>query len=66
MFIIPIYFQVTKGASLAVAGAYLIPAIVGNTTGGLLTGAWIKRFVISFDRRPLLMSSDAQNQNWSL
>lgn len=43
MFMIPIYFQVTKDASPAVAGAYLIPAVVGNTTGGLLTGAWIKR-----------------------
>ncbi|KAI4954926.1 hypothetical protein J4E86_006236 [Alternaria arbusti] len=43
MFIIPIYFQVTNNASTGEAGAYLIPSVVGNTVGGLLTGAWIKR-----------------------
>ncbi|KAH7396957.1 putative major facilitator superfamily transporter [Phaeosphaeria sp. MPI-PUGE-AT-0046c] len=43
MFIVPIYFQVTKNASTAQAGAYLVPAVIGNTVGGLLTGAWIKR-----------------------
>ncbi|KIW00575.1 hypothetical protein, variant [Verruconis gallopava] len=45
MMIIPIYFQVTKKASTAVAGTYLIPAVFGNTIGGLLTGFFIKRRV---------------------
>jgi len=48
MFIIPIYFQVTNNASTGEAGAYLIPSVVGNTVGGLLTGAWIKRYSLSF------------------
>jgi hypothetical protein len=43
MLIIPIYFQVTKNASTAVAGAYLIPSVFGNTIGGLATGAFINR-----------------------
>jgi len=43
MSIVPVYFQVTNGASTGQAGAYLVPAILGNTLGGLLTGAWIKR-----------------------
>jgi formate/nitrite transporter FocA (FNT family) len=43
MCIVPIYFQVTSGASTGEAGAYLIPAVIGNTVGGLLAGAWIKR-----------------------
>lgn len=43
MFMVPIYFQVTANATTAQAGAYLVPAVIGNTIGGLLTGAWIKR-----------------------
>jgi formate/nitrite transporter FocA (FNT family) len=46
MLIIPIYFQVTKNSTIAEAGAYLIPSIVGNTVGGLITGAYIKKFVL--------------------
>ncbi|KAH6676218.1 major facilitator superfamily domain-containing protein [Halenospora varia] len=42
MMIVPMYFQVFKNASLAASGAYLIPAIIGNTIGGLATGAWIQ------------------------
>lgn len=41
MFIIPIYFQGTMKASPG--GAFLVPTILGNTVGGLMTGAWIKR-----------------------
>jgi fucose permease len=37
------YFQVTNNASTAKAGAYLVPTIVGNTVGGLITGAVIKK-----------------------
>ncbi|RJE25667.1 resistance protein [Aspergillus sclerotialis] len=44
MVTVPLYWQVTKRASPAAAGFYLIPAIVGNTLGGLLTGRWIKRY----------------------
>ena len=40
---VPIFFQATKRASTAAAGAYLIPAFVGNTLGGLLAGYWIKK-----------------------
>jgi MFS family permease len=43
MFTIPLYFQVTKGASPSEAGLYLVPSIVGNTVGALLTGIFIKR-----------------------
>jgi hypothetical protein len=43
MFSIPLYFQVTSGASNAEAGSYLVPAVVGNTIGGLMTGLVIKR-----------------------
>jgi hypothetical protein len=35
-FSIPLYFQVTKGASNTEAGSYLVPAVVGNTIGGLV------------------------------
>ncbi|EYE95188.1 MFS general substrate transporter [Aspergillus ruber CBS 135680] len=44
MVTVPLYWQVTKNASPAAAGFYLIPAIIGNTLGGLLTGRWIMRY----------------------
>lgn len=43
MFVVPLYFQVTAFASPATAGFYLVPAVVGNTIGGLTCGAYIKR-----------------------
>ncbi|KAM5341447.1 hypothetical protein ACJ41O_014478 [Fusarium nematophilum] len=43
MFAIPLYFQVTASASPSASGYYLVPAIVGNTVGGLLTAAYIKK-----------------------
>lgn len=43
MLYIPLYFEVTQRSTAAEAGAYLIPSIVGNTVGGLSTGAYIKR-----------------------
>ncbi|CAM1509716.1 Fc.00g000510.m01.CDS01 [Cosmosporella sp. VM-42] len=43
MFVVPLYFQVTNNASPSAAGFYLIPAVVGNTFGGLITGAYIKK-----------------------
>ncbi|EYB30290.1 hypothetical protein FG05_07720 [Fusarium graminearum] len=43
MFSVPLYFQVTKGASNTVAGAYLFPAVAGNAIGAILAGLVIKR-----------------------
>ncbi|CAK7212285.1 hypothetical protein SBRCBS47491_001411 [Sporothrix bragantina] len=43
MYGVPLYFQVTRAASPSAAGFYLVPAVVGNTVGGLLTGAYIQR-----------------------
>ncbi|KAI1415865.1 MFS general substrate transporter [Hypoxylon sp. FL1857] len=40
---VPLYFQVTERSSSTVAGAHLMPAVIGNTIGGLITGAWIRR-----------------------
>lgn len=43
MFTVPLYFQVTAKASSTVAGAHLIPAVAGNTVGGLAAGMFIRR-----------------------
>lgn len=43
MFSIPLYFQVTQRASTTEAGGHLVPAVVGNTLGGLLAGTFIRR-----------------------
>ncbi|KAF7521598.1 hypothetical protein PCG10_008213 [Penicillium crustosum] len=43
MFSVPLYFQVTQRASTTEAGVHLIPAVVGNTLGGLLAGMFIRR-----------------------
>ncbi|KAF2791573.1 MFS general substrate transporter [Melanomma pulvis-pyrius CBS 109.77] len=43
MFAVPLYFQITSQASNTVAGAHLIPAVVGNAVGGILSGVIIKR-----------------------
>jgi MFS family permease len=43
MFAVPLYFQVTASASNAVAGAHLVPAVVGNAIGGILSGIIINR-----------------------
>lgn len=43
MFSIPLYFQVTQRASTTAAGVHLVPAVVGNTIGGLIAGNFIKR-----------------------
>lgn len=44
MLFIPLYFQVSSNSSPGEAGAYMIPSILGNTAGGLVTGALIKRY----------------------
>lgn len=43
MMLVPLYFQTTANASTGEAGAHLVPAIIGNTIGGLIVGAWIKK-----------------------
>jgi MFS family permease len=43
MFAVPLYFQVTSGASNTVAGAHLVPAVIGNALGGVISGAIISR-----------------------
>jgi predicted MFS family arabinose efflux permease len=43
MFSVPLYFQVTQRASTTAAGGHLVPAVVGNTIGGLLAGIFIRR-----------------------
>lgn len=43
MLVVPLYVQVTMSVSPATAGLYLVPAVIGNALGGLLTGYWIRR-----------------------
>ncbi|KAI5927578.1 major facilitator superfamily domain-containing protein [Camillea tinctor] len=43
MFTVPLYFQVTQRSSNTVAGAHLMPSVIGNTIGGILTGLIIHR-----------------------
>ncbi|KAH8429260.1 uncharacterized protein LDX57_006927 [Aspergillus melleus] len=43
LFSVPLYFQVTQRASATVAGGHMVPAVVGNTFGGLLAGVFIRR-----------------------
>ncbi|KAK3949854.1 major facilitator superfamily domain-containing protein [Pseudoneurospora amorphoporcata] len=45
MFTVPLYFQVTSTPrpSATVAGAHLVPAVVGNAVGGIISGSAIKR-----------------------
>ncbi|GES65316.1 efflux pump antibiotic resistance protein [Aspergillus terreus] len=43
MFSVPLYFQVTAKASSTIAGAHLVPAVIGNTVGGLMAGVFIRR-----------------------
>ncbi|KAJ5609852.1 Major facilitator superfamily domain general substrate transporter [Penicillium herquei] len=43
LFSVPLYFQVTQQASTTMAGIHLVPAVVGNTLGGLLAGIFIKK-----------------------
>ncbi|KAK4241185.1 major facilitator superfamily domain-containing protein [Achaetomium macrosporum] len=43
MFSVPLYFQITARASNTAAGTHLVPAVVGNALGGLISGLIIKR-----------------------
>ncbi|KAI1751536.1 major facilitator superfamily transporter [Xylaria castorea] len=43
MYFVPLYFQVTSGATNTIAGLHLVPAVVGNAAGGLVAGYFIRR-----------------------
>ncbi|KAI0201228.1 major facilitator superfamily transporter [Astrocystis sublimbata] len=43
MYFVPLYFQVTSGVSNTIAGLHLVPAVVGNTLGGLAAGYFIRK-----------------------
>jgi MFS family permease len=43
MFAVPLYFQVTSNVSNSIAGAHLVPAVVGNALGGIVSGVIIRR-----------------------
>ncbi|KAK3496466.1 major facilitator superfamily domain-containing protein [Neurospora crassa] len=45
MFTVPLYFQVTSTPrpSATVVGAHLVPAVMGNAIGGIMSGSAIKR-----------------------
>lgn len=43
--LVPLYFQVSAHATLTIAGAHLMPSVIGNAVGGLLTGYVIKRSI---------------------
>jgi hypothetical protein len=47
MMLIPIYFQVSAHTSVTTAGAHLMPAVIGNALGGILSGIVIKRLDLS-------------------
>ncbi|KAJ5995873.1 hypothetical protein N7481_002850 [Penicillium waksmanii] len=43
LFSIPLYFQVTQGASTTASGGHLVPTIIGNTVGGILAGLYVRK-----------------------
>ncbi|EPE32005.1 MFS general substrate transporter [Glarea lozoyensis ATCC 20868] len=43
MLLVPLYFQVSAHATVTNAGAHLMPSVIGNAAGGLVTGYVIKR-----------------------
>ncbi|KAH8591517.1 major facilitator superfamily domain-containing protein, partial [Bisporella sp. PMI_857] len=42
MMLVPMYFQVSQHATVTTAGAHLMPSVIGNAIGGILTGIIIK------------------------
>jgi MFS family permease len=42
MFSVPLYFQVTQRASAASSGARIVPAVIGNTVGALISGSLVQ------------------------
>jgi formate/nitrite transporter FocA (FNT family) len=45
MMLVPMYFQVSAHSSVTNAGAHLMPSVMGNAVGGILTGIIIRRLV---------------------
>lgn len=43
MFSVPLYFQVTQKMSNTAAGAHLMPAVIGNAIGGIISGYFIRK-----------------------
>ncbi|RDW91785.1 MFS general substrate transporter-53 [Coleophoma crateriformis] len=43
MMLVPMYFQISAHSSMTSAGAHLMPSVIGNAVGGLLTGYIIRR-----------------------
>jgi len=43
MMLVPMYFEVSDHASVTTAGAHLMPSVLGNATGGILSGLIICR-----------------------
>jgi formate/nitrite transporter FocA (FNT family) len=48
MAFVPLYFQVSAHASAANAGAHLMPSVIGNAVGGLISGVAIRRLISPF------------------
>ncbi|KUI57106.1 Vacuolar membrane amino acid uptake transporter fnx2 [Cytospora mali] len=42
MYSVPLYFQVTQKMSNTAAGAHLLPAVIGNAVGGIMSGYFIR------------------------
>lgn len=51
LFSVPMYFQLTECSSNTTAGLHLVPAVIGNTVGGLLAGFLIEKYEVR-SRRP--------------
>jgi predicted MFS family arabinose efflux permease len=64
MYTVPIYFQLASGASSAVAGAHLLPAVAGVTVGGLL-GGYITKHSTRY-RRALLVATACSSISYLL
>ncbi|ROV95903.1 hypothetical protein VSDG_05240 [Cytospora chrysosperma] len=43
MFSVPLYFQTTQKMSNTSAGAHLLPAVIGNAVGGVMSGYFIRK-----------------------
>ncbi|ROW07674.1 hypothetical protein VMCG_03348 [Cytospora schulzeri] len=43
MFSVPLYFQTTQKMSNTAAGARLLPAVIGNAVGGIMSGYFIRK-----------------------
>ncbi|RSL73465.1 hypothetical protein CEP53_000750 [Fusarium sp. AF-6] len=64
MMFVTLYFQVTRNDSPTTAGASLIPSVLGNTLGALLTGAYIKK--TGRYKIPCIISGICSSIAWSL